>query len=377
MSSPDEAREARPRAGLGKVLVRLGLSLLAGLVLLEVAMRVVLFVDVPGLQKLSVRMRQPDNFYAKFEPEYWTTSVRFKPPERLRPNPGYDPVTGWLGQRIESGTYAHQSESLILSRRPVLLFGDSFAQCTTAQRDCWEGLLARSDLDRDYLLLNYGVGGFGFDQTYLLMRGAVDRFREQNPVVIVSVLVDDDLDRIVLPFRGWPKPLFGLEGGELIEPETVAPDTQAYIEQHAPPVWSWSWRYLLHGTRLLPRSWRADPEDVRERIRELTHALLRAIQAHLDARGVDWFVLLFHGKSSLTPGAVNQVWEHDFLIETLREMEIPYISSRRALVEHRLRTKTEPPLYFFTGGVKGGHYTPLGNEAVFPAILRGISGDFD
>ena len=56
---------------------------------------------------------------------------------------------------------------------------------------------------------------------------------------------------------------------------------------------------------------------------------------------------------------------------------MPFVSSRRALSEHRAQTQTDASLYFTAKGRHRGHYTPLGNAAVFPAILRGIAGEYD
>jgi hypothetical protein len=368
----------QPRSGrIGKLALRLSIACAAFIILLELGFRTVLFLDVPGLRTMSLRLRAPQNFFTRYEPDYWTSSVLFTPEERLKPVPGYDPLLGWRGSRVEAETFAHKDENVVLTRRPVLLYGDSFAECTTGPKECWQGLLNASPLRTTHFLVNYGVGGYGLDQIYLLLRGSIGRFAEQDPIVIVSVLIDDDLDRSLLPFRGWPKPRFGLEHGALVEPEPVAASVEEYLAEHPPDVWSWAWRYLRHQQELRRGSPPEADEPRRAEVRELSRALLREIQRELDSRGVQWFFLIFQGESMLNKAGRDQIWQYPFMVETLRELGIPFVSSRDALVNHRKLTGTDPSLYFEAKGRGKGHFTPLGNAAVFPAILRGIEGQFD
>lgn len=375
-----EALPATPppkKRSLRKLALRLALACAATLILLELAFRAVLFHDVPGMKATSARLRAPQNFFDRTDPDFWTASVLLTPAERLKPVPGYDPVLGWRGGRVAAETFEHQDEELVLTRRPVLLYGDSFAECTTPPKECWQGLLAGSPLHTTHLLVNYGVGGYGLDQIYLLLRCSVDRFAGRDPIVVVSVMVDDDLDRSLLPFRGWPKPRFGLAHGSLVEPGPVAASVEEYLDAHPPAVWSWAWRYVAHG-REQERG--TSPEDVearREEIRELSRALVRAIQGELDGRGVQWFFLLFQGESMLDKAGRDEVWQYPFMVETLHELGIPFVSSRDALISHKKLTGTDPALYFEHKGRAKGHLTALGNEAVFPALLRGIQGQFD
>ena len=361
----------------GRLALRLALASAAFLVLLELGFRALLFHDLPGLQTMSIRLRSPASFFTRYEPDFWTSSVLFTPEERLKPVPGFDPLLGWCGSRVAAGTYEHKDEVALLGRRPVLLFGDSFAECTTDPQECWQGLLNRSPLKTTHLLLNYGVGGYGLDQIYLLLRSSIDRFADRDPIVIVSVLVDDDLDRSLLPFRGWPKPRFHLDHGRLVEPEPVAASVEDYLAEHPPHVWSWAWSYVRHQQALRGGIAPEDDEPRRAEVRELSRAFLREIQRELDSRGVQWFFLIFQGESMLNKAGRDQLWQYPFLVETLRDLGIPFVSSREAIINHRKLTGTDPSLYFEAKGRAKGHFTPLGNEAVFPAILRGLEGQFD
>jgi len=344
-----------------------------GLLLLEGALRLILFVDVPGLRRVTIRLRQPNNYFSKSDPEWWTTSVRFTPPERLKPIPAYDPLLGWSGSQVTPGTYAHANESLLFDRRPVLLCGDSFAECVTPPQECWQGLLQRSELGRTHLLLNYGVGGYGMDQSILMLRAAVERHRERDPIVILSVLVDDDLDRMLLPFRGWPKPRFEVRNGSLVAPAPVPEGVQRYLDEEAPFVWSWAWRYVRRATGGAA----PDESAKRREIEELSRLLLASLKLDLDARGVTWFVLLFQGESILDAQARTSVWQYGFLRETLGELGVPFVTVRREIATYAGTPGSRPRALFEQEGSGRGHYSALGNSVVFPAILRGIRGELD
>ena len=338
-------------------------------------MRLLLFTEVPGTRNLAIRLRQPQNFAERWDPDYWKLAVTLRGFERQKPIPGFDPFLGWLGDDVARGSYAHRLEPAVGERRPILLYGDSFAHCATAREQCWEGLLQDSELGTDHALLNYGVGGFGLDQIHLMLRASIDRFTEQDPTVIVGILVEDDLDRSLLPFRGWAKPRLWVEDGTLTAPERLTGGTEAWLEENPPEVTSYAWRYLVHGTSLLPRGFRESKGEERERIaelRELTGALLASTRDELRARGIPWFVVIFHGPKVFQPPRGAQMRE-DILVGLLREHGIPYVSSRTYLRDHAEANGTFARDYF----LENNHLNPLGNQVVFQAFLDGLAGRFE
>ncbi|MCZ6597855.1 MAG: hypothetical protein O7B99_09475 [Planctomycetota bacterium] len=358
--------------------LRLALLLAAAAVLLELSVRVLITYELPGLRRFAIRVRQPNNFAARTDPEYWKLKVMFRRPEKLKPIPNYDPQLGWSG-RIEAGTYAHPREAWLGDRRPILFYGDSFTACTgTREKDCWEGLVATSELGDEYGLLNYGVGGYGVGQIYRMMTLTVDRFLDRDPVVIIGIMVDDDLSRSVLPLRGWPKPRFRVEDGRLVDDGPVIEGLQPYLDANPPRIWSYAWRFLKHGTSILPQSWREDREGEEERLEEIAEvnrAILLEIQNELESRDVEWFFLLFYGQGMMSrPGRLS--WEHRFMVETLEEMDAPYVATLRPMIADRFREKRAPEDYFVQDGITRGHYNELGNRAAFGAIVDGVAGRF-
>ncbi|MFT7464568.1 MAG: hypothetical protein ACI9EF_002924, partial [Pseudohongiellaceae bacterium] len=112
---------------------------------------------------------------------------------------------GWVGDAIEPQTYNHRDEAALGGRRPVLLYGASYAQCAAglAMTDCFQHAMAASDLADSYGLLNYGVGNSGIGQTYLMMQNTLDRFSGRDPAVVIGLVLETDFDRAMLSFRGW------------------------------------------------------------------------------------------------------------------------------------------------------------------------------
>jgi hypothetical protein len=230
--------------------------------------------------------------------------------------------------------------------------------------------MKRSELGATHGLLNYGVGGYGLDQIYLLVRASLGRFAGQDPVVVVGVMLDEDLDRAVLAFRGWPKPRFGLAGGRLVEPEPVAGSAEDYVARHPPAPRSWLWRLLVRRGTLPPR-FQPDRGPHDAEVRALSRALFEALRAELDASGAPWFVLLFQG-DSVFRGAGDR-WQEAFALDLLHELGIPCVHAGVDLRRHRAETGEPPGAYFDATG----HYTALGNEVAFQALLRGLRGERD
>ncbi len=65
------------------------------------------------------------------------------------------------------------------------------------------------------------------------------------------------------------------------------------------------------------------------------------------------------------------------LIDTFSELGIPYVSSKRALREDHERTGDSWQDYYLQEGTIRGHFSGVGNRAVFPAVLDGLRGEFD
>lgn len=231
-----------------------------------------------------------------------------------------DPELGWTvapGRRSADGLYASSAEGL-RSAGPdvslaggtagarVALIGDSNAfSLEVPFRDSWGDHLARR---LGVPVLNFGVDGYGLDQTYLRYRRDV---RSWKPRVVLLSLVGHELLRTMAVYPlvsfEWPpcvvKPRFTLERGELrlLNAPLPAPDrilATARI-QRLPFVDydvgylsdDWQWRFD-HGPLLLrllisafPRRPAPDPRVSPEATVALNSRLLTALVESVERDG--------------------------------------------------------------------------------------------
>jgi len=359
-------------------LSRLAILGLAALLLLELAIRWLLFSPPSALESMARRLQHAQLFAAPWEDDYWRLRYLFRDPARAR-RPRSHPLLGWHTPKIDPESFDHVDRGGLEGRRPLLLYGDSFAACVTPEADCWQGLLEASRHGTEYALLNYGTGGYGLDQTYLLARASLAQYVAERPLVVIGILVDDDLDRTNLRMRGWPKPyLVASASGRLELDEPVAQDEAQFLAAHPLEIRSYLWRYLVCGSGRMPASVEnrvTGRSRAQGRTRERSRLILESLAQDLQGADVDHFVVLFHGPAAeeTPPGEPqNGGWRESFLVAELERLDLPYVLSSLELAASRgagLFVDAGPPL--------AGHYSAAGNRAVFGAFLRGIEGRFD
>jgi hypothetical protein len=364
----------RARGTWRKRLVLVALVLAATGLLFEGALRFLLFVDADWCAGLARRYRN-ELYYADAysEDEAWVLRAGFHPEQAAREHPQFDERLGWTSEAIEPGTLRHADEPGPAGERLVLLYGDSFARCLTGRADAWEGLLERSALGPTHHLLNYGVGGYGLDQIWLLLDATIERHAARKPLVIVGILVDDDLDRTALALRNFPKPRYELVDGELVLHPPHARTPTEFAAAHPPGIRSYAWRHFLHFCLPTRARWALSGEEARrEEKRRLCRALLERIQRRLTELQLEHFVLLFHAEKSMaTDGPYS--WQEPFLYATLRELGLSFVSAKRALREDIALTGLAPEAYL----PLERHHDARGNAVVFRAFERGFAGEFE
>lgn len=298
--------------------------------------------------------------------------------DRLAPRPDHDPYIGWRNPYIAED-YRHERFPELGDRRLVLLYGDSFAKCQTPPAECFQGLLEVSELGDRFALVNYGVGSYGVDQMLLLLERSIDHYVDLDPIVIVAIFVDGDLHRAVTGIREWPKPRFVLEDGQLVLLPAHEADPVRYLREHPVAIRSYAWEYLLHGTDIVPeplRSFARGDAARRGTQQAINRALIVSIQAELEARGLEYFFVIFDGPDACaSPGLFG--WEEPFLHETFAELGIPFVSTSPDILEDARRTGRAVDDYFIRKQRGAGHYNALGNAAASRALLSGLLGRFE
>lgn len=366
------------RARLTRLAIAVSIGIVLAVLSAEFGLRFFLFHSSSFAVAHGQRFRDVGFFGDRqSDDEVWKLEWLMNDAGRLHDAPNADAKHGWL-DTIERSTYRHPGESRIASRRPVLLYGDSFAHGNTPPEQSFQSLVERSELAKQHALLNFGVGGYGLDQTWLLLRESIDHYAPLDPIVAIGVFVDDDIDRCVLSFRCWPKPRFTLVGDELRDPEPVTTDIHAYLEEHPLGIRSYLWRFLKYRRRVLPQRLQFFLRDEERRIDEkqaIARAILTAMHRDLTARHIQHFVLEFHGENTLI-GNGTRDWQEAFLERTCRELDIPLVSTRPYFAAASRGDTTKLRSFFGGSPQLYGHYNVTGNLVAFEALRAGIESRF-
>ncbi len=382
MQSPFESQgsaEIARRPARGRRVVRALLAASIGLVLgaflLEFGMRWMIFSDSALARRLGWKLRDASNFAdPNLQDDHWKLQYLFLPTDKQGPAETADPECGWTGSRVRPGTYEYKDAAHVGDRRPVLLYGDSFAACNTEPELCFESLLERSDLSDRYALVNYGAGGYGVDQVYLLLSRTIDQWKDKNPIVVISFLVDNDFDRNALSFRCWPKPRFTLAGGELVSNGPVDTDPDRFLREHPFSIGSYLLRFLAYNRRVLPERvrWYLRRDHVRDPLTvELGRKILEQMHVDLAARGLEHFFLSFHGAAGIRQ-LEGIRWADELVESASKDLGVPLVETRPYFLA-AADGDVERALGFIGGSAKlEGHYNELGNRVAFEALRSGI-----
>ncbi len=279
-----------------KWLVNLSLvffSTIVSLIVVELAFRYMLFSKHNSFESLRDPSAYAVYFRGEYEDynsdDYWKLLYKFTNKKGIE-NP--QPLLGWWGH-FNRETLTHNDENELQGRRPVLLYGDSFAKCVDSVL-CFEDILNNDSLfSSEYFLLNYGVGGYGVDQICLLFENTVDRF--ENPFVIFSLLTTD-MDRSMLQFRDAQKPYFVVNENKLeLKGVPINQSTAEFIKQNPPSIRSYLFN-RFRNSELYPvkKQNQHKKENYIEDIKNLNELIITRVLKKLKNDGLDYVVLIFH-----------------------------------------------------------------------------------
>ncbi len=356
MSNERPRRRGRRFAAIAQRVALAAVSLAVSLALAEIAYRVLLASGTA----MGQRLRKPtlyadplsEDLFWLLRHRWYGDRGRFKPPSHPHP------LLGWHAAHIGTD-YSHREEEKIGTRRPVLLYGDSFAQGMAGVERFQKILNRDPDFARGHYLLNYGVGGYGLDQTYLLFKNSIDRFAD--PFVVFSFLTMD-LDRSVLSVRVGQKPYFEVTGGKLeLRGVPVESRPEDFFGARPPRVGS----YLLRRLGRLPLVTRMRGERGQEKKMRVNGAILDAAIAELGARGLDYTILVFHTRMPFRQGPS---WRSSWIRSRLEDHGADYLWCHDIL----RREAGERPLedLFDT---RFHHPTTLANQIVARAIAERLA----
>lgn len=337
-------------------------ALFISLILLELGFRLIIFNDIPAFE----RLRNPANYADSLsDDDYGKLDYLFghQPPKKMHP------VLGWVNEsKFSPETYLHTGAEDLQGRRPVLLYGDSFANCNR-DTTCFEDILNRDEtFSGDHYLLNYGVGGYGVDQIYLLLKNSVHLY--DRPFVVVS-LMTLDLDRSVLSVRsGVQKPYFRIEDGRLKRDETpINLDPHQFFADNPPQIRSYIYRRILYA--YLPpqaiHSLRSEERRIEQK-KEINQKIILTIIEELRANDIDFVFLIFHPHWPGIATLDQDNWRDQFLRELLEKENAPYIWSKDLFEQDTQGRNFAIGQYI----LPDGHPTSYFNQLIVQAIKRHV-----
>ena len=368
MDRDDDPSIGRPPSTLGGVIRRstlIKIALLLGSTLLALCMaewvfRKVLFGENPAFAAL----RDPGKYSDPFNEAdnwklYYLFGGEYHPPEHPHP------LLGWIGD-FGPKSLMHNRINEVHGRRPVLLYGDSYAQCMP-EVSCFQDILnADTAFSREHYLLNYGVGGFGVDQIALLCENTVQRY--ERPVVVFS-LMTTDLDRTPLDWRTGQKPLFTEVDDALhLTGIPIDPDPAHYIATHGVGIRSYLWRrFLFSNANILPQGATdrllSKTRHRKEKVALNTRILERVVDS-LRTRDIPFLFVVFHYLTPEQPEFMvsrEDNWRDQMLRAFLEDRHVPYIWSKDVIRRDPAWTGSNLDRYMI---MSNGHPTTYLNELI-------------
>ncbi len=354
----------------------ISLVALVSIALFEVALRCAMFSGAAWGDKFRRPWLYCD---VRNEPLYFQLHQLWNHEPGPMPEGFRHPSVGWLSEGIDPKTLELPGKDELGGRRPVLLFGDSYTKCMTDTANCFEGWMERSEENANYKIFNYGVRAYGIDQIATLSRLVIERWRSLNPIVVIGIYLDDDFDRAIFDFRGWPKPRFKIGEKGSLGTSGPLPTPEEYAASH--PLWRhfYAWRWLLHGSDLMPeglRDWITGVEARKQEKILLGQKMLTRIEAGLMADGLEHFYMLYPAVTNINDYDADD-WREQFALDWLDARSLRYIHVRHDILRAALAEGRHPIEYYGAHGALSEHLNPDGNEVAFRGLLRGLHGDSD
>ncbi|MBI5362673.1 MAG: hypothetical protein HZA53_05805 [Planctomycetes bacterium] len=362
---------------LFRAFAAVALGLVLALLLSEGCVRWLVFSPDPLAAKLGAEVRTPDAFGRPDSSErWWYLQRRFAEEGSIAPTRGPNSELGWDIGLLDPETGLQRAVESLGDRRPILLYGDSFAAGVTAPGCRFQSLCDRSDLADRFVLLNHGVGGYGLDQSVLMMERTLATYAARRPIVILSMLVESDLDRSALGFRNWPKPKFEVVDGALAGPASFELDPDRWFEAHLSTIHSYAYDLLLNTRGPFDGALLDRLRELDERIpekRALNRLLLERAFALIRRHGAEAFVLLFHCPGTLEDKPWVQ-WQEPLIRATCERLDLPCLDTRPFLLAASGGEWDAADAFHVHGGLAHGHLNEVGNQIAFEAIREGVEG---
>ena len=335
-------------------LIFASLLVIVPLVVTEVIFRAFIFSPSGPFKQL----KNPGNYAKESTDDYWKLYYQlgghFGPPEHPHP------LLGWIGN-FDRNTLDHDDIKQTGNRRNVLIYGDSFIMCAHDSIECFDEILnADTAFNKNNFLLNYGVGGYGVDQIYLLFSHTIDKF--QNPFVVFSIM-PADMDRCMLSVRTGQKPYFTISNDSLCLLGLPIDSVPAHFFKTNPPeITSYMWRRIANSKYNPYYSPFPTDSIFRTKIMTLNKKIILKAYDQIKQRNLQYVFVVFDELWN-----IEGLWRADSLKTFLTEQNINYINTAQLIQEDTLFKGHD----YFSYMIKGdGHPKSYYNKLLCEEIKK-------
>jgi len=267
------------------------------------------------------------------------------------------PLLGWTEANITmNNPLGLQEDSLkqLGSMNPKILFyGDSFVKGMSDKEFIipryMNSKISRMDV------INMGVGGYGLDQIYQLFKETYQK--AHDPLILVGILGNDDLDRTILTVRRSQKPYFIIDtsGNLQLKGVPIEKDQRKYFENHPLSIKSYFFAYIKQ--KLFAQENKIDMK------KQISSKLLELFKLNSDNAKDKLIFILFYRESSLS----NTDWQEKFLKDALQQMGAHYIDTKDILLQYARDKNLKLSMFYKQ---KSQHHNNLGNQVIAEGIIK-------
>lgn len=289
-----------------------------------------------------------------------------------QPNPGVyspiyevDPVLGWklkshlheysLGENYIYTTQTdgiRKTENVSLEKDSsvirVALIGDSYTEGTEVSNEYTWAEVLEKEAKGKLEVLNFGVGGYGFDQSLLQLETNV---LDYKPDLVLLGFVNCDIERNAVAFRDYAKPMFVLENDSLIKTSVTIRQPEFYQKKHVLKSWS------LLNLAINNEEWKGWTYQ-----EDLSTAIILQMKEFCKRNNIDFKIVFI-----VTPSELIANYDISSYSQKLCENNnIELINTLPAFMEASESGVTLK---------KDGHWLEKGNEIIALSILNALVGD--
>jgi hypothetical protein len=268
------------------------------------------------------KYRQHFLYADTWDENYWKLAQIWKIIKPIKTHP----FLGWNFKGWKQ-TLFHSEVQNLNGKRPVLLYGDSFAQCVEGTTPFETFLNHDSAFTENYHFINYGTGAYGVDQIYTMFKCTFMHYN--NPVVIFSFLTDD-LVRSCLYFREGQKPVYHVQddGSLKLDTSRYILSNESYIMKYPPQITSYLWRkFLYSNVNFLPKKitqYLTGEATNRKKVIDLNQKIITDVIRLLRESKTDFIFLVFQEKEDYQFKEKDN-WRVNFIRKILNENHVQYI----------------------------------------------------